>query len=577
MAFFFSTPQTELQKSRETGQDLMSLTHAMTDIQDTLGGGMPPSQNGSADEYIPPQFRGPSGVPDKAMGDTSATIAALQAQLNSTQSILVSHKDRIKSLEHLLNEHEAIKDEVLEMRRSMEESKREIEELLLKEERQGRTSGASSDDEAETNDHDGEETGEAGQQHGSKESSGVEEEDIADGGVASAVTTVSKAREDEIIEQNNALAARLDALTAELDEALQLSRSLQNQHAESTSTVKILETRIQALEKDVATRVVDASGKAGRAAEDRWEAWRTNFEESWKKERESWDLERERLKGVVREWEEASRRSQEEEEERLMNERRQALEDGDSESDEDDESPWLNGDMSTASDPGPEYGPTLVPGGGSPLVRSSSASPRSTAKGQRKSRRESNSRLDPAIRALRAASGGDRFEEGSSNGRTTPRNASPSTAADNAVDALRIRSARVRRAGTITRKRNAPQSIDPTELADGAAASRRSYGSPGRLGKTSSSVTVKGLSGLTGLSTTAEQGKDGLADGPGSGNSETHSTSTESDETAHEEKRAHAGASAEKAVDVAEVRRGEGPPIKLGVVGQHVSTASSAW
>ncbi len=32
--------QTELQKSRETGVELQSLTTAMTDIQDTLSGGM---------------------------------------------------------------------------------------------------------------------------------------------------------------------------------------------------------------------------------------------------------------------------------------------------------------------------------------------------------------------------------------------------------------------------------------------------------------------------------------------------------------------------------------------------------
>lgn len=32
--------QAELQKSRETGQELQGLTSAMTDIQDTLGGGL---------------------------------------------------------------------------------------------------------------------------------------------------------------------------------------------------------------------------------------------------------------------------------------------------------------------------------------------------------------------------------------------------------------------------------------------------------------------------------------------------------------------------------------------------------
>lgn len=41
--------------------------------------------------------------------------------------------------------------------------------------------------------------------------------------------------------------------------------------------------------------------------EEKWESWRIKFEESWKQEREGWEKERERLKSVVREWEEVSR------------------------------------------------------------------------------------------------------------------------------------------------------------------------------------------------------------------------------------------------------------------------------
>ncbi len=503
-------------------------------------------------------------MPDGAMGDTSATIAALQAQLNTTQSILVSHKDRIRSLEALLAEHETIKDEVVKMRESMEQSKRDIEMLLIDDERSEEDDDTESVMTARPGDEDLpiRRKKKGGRSNVPPELAidhpGVHEEDIADGGSPQLPPSngPSKAREEEIIAQNTALAARIEALGTELEEALQLSRFLKSQHAESTSTVKILETRIQALEKDVATRVVDASGKAGRAAEDRWEAWRTKFEESWKKERESWDLERERLKGVVREWEEASRRAQEEEEERLMNEQLS----GEVE-EESDEETWL-GDLSTASDPGQagEYSLRSE----APLSRTQSASPRSTSRPVRRSRRESSSRLDPAIRALRAAAGEDPLDPGVNDGRTTPMNAI-STTADGALDALRMRSARAKRAGTITRKR-VFNSATPTAESE----VRRRLG-VNKLGKTSSSVTVKGLSGLS-----SEQKKEKETFEA----SETHSNSTESDETAHEDKRG--GGSLSGMVEDGKVKDRQeagtmGGPIKLGVVGQHVSLGTFTW
>lgn len=110
--------------------------------------------------------------------------------------------------------------------------------------------------------------------------------------------------------------ARIQTLTTEMSDALQLSKMLQAQHGEAMTAVKLLTERVGLLESDLADRV----SAAALQAEERWEAWRSKFEEKWKKERESWESERERLRGVVREWEEASRRAVEEEEEREMNE-----------------------------------------------------------------------------------------------------------------------------------------------------------------------------------------------------------------------------------------------------------------
>lgn len=424
--------QSELQKSRETGAELQSLTTAMSDIQDTLSGGMAPADNGSATKYIPPQFQANGDFPASAMGDTSATIAALQAQLQTTQSILVSHKDRIRQLETMLNEHEAIKDEVLGMRQQLEDSKRDIEDLV--------TRHTASEQQAE------EERAAA-----SKPSDGDITDSVFGQESPSGEELSGKKRESDLAAQTQALTARLDGLTIQLEEAISLSSTLQSQHAEATSTVKLLEERLQALERDMSARVSDDNGRATRAAEERWEAWRAKFEESWRREREGWDQERERLRGVVREWEEASRRAQEEEEERMMNGR---MTDEEDEEDEDveleDESLGRTRSRSLSGDDW-----LATSDEAAAMRRSQSSSPRQSARpSMRQMRRGSQTRLDPAIRALRATAGevaeAERSSRGKTNGVATPRTASPS-AADSALDALRARSARAKRAGTITR------------------------------------------------------------------------------------------------------------------------------
>ncbi|KAL7414986.1 hypothetical protein BDY24DRAFT_279521 [Mrakia frigida] len=111
-----------------------------------------------------------------------------------------------------------------------------------------------------------------------------------------------------ILLQNQALTSRLDSLGSELGSALELSRSLQAQHAEALSTVSALTGRVLELEG----KVVETEGK--------WEFWKGKMEEVWRKEREVWESERERMRSVVKEWEEAKRRAEEEEEERRLNE-----------------------------------------------------------------------------------------------------------------------------------------------------------------------------------------------------------------------------------------------------------------
>jgi len=125
---------------------------------------------------------------------------------------------------------------------------------------------------------------------------------------ASAPPTVSSdelARERLVLqEQNAALTARLDALSAELDEAIQLGRSLQTQHSEAFSTIKVLEEKIASLETAVEEKVEQAQGKVMRECEERWKGWKEVFEEGWRREKEGWREEREKLWQVVKDWEE---------------------------------------------------------------------------------------------------------------------------------------------------------------------------------------------------------------------------------------------------------------------------------
>ncbi|KAJ7902642.1 hypothetical protein B0H14DRAFT_2666979 [Mycena olivaceomarginata] len=117
--------QGELTKCRETGQDLQTLSGAMNDIQETLGGSLPPTlppyphvlppvrppqteQNGAS----PPQLHPPA--PESA--PSGSALSDLQSQLVTTQSSLASHVDKIRALEGVFAEQEAIKEEVRTLR-----------------------------------------------------------------------------------------------------------------------------------------------------------------------------------------------------------------------------------------------------------------------------------------------------------------------------------------------------------------------------------------------------------------------------------------------------------------------------
>lgn len=414
---------------------MQNLATTFTGIQDTLSGGVSPSQNGSAEQYIPPQFRSATAEAQAALagphGQEAAAFIALQAQLTETQSSLSGHLDKIHYLETQLKEHESLKAEVQMMREQMEESKREMDMVLAgyRGRQLGRRGEGEGDDHEDDEDdarsvatlmddedsknrvrerrraHRAKEIGKAEHERPTTPEPIQEGEIDEEGQNKAAIDQAPKdfealpahvnggltSREKEMLEQNNHLVSQINTLSTEIAEALSLSQALQSQHAEAMSAVKLLTDRISALESGMSTKISEEVSKA----EEKWESWRVKFEENWKQERDGWERERERLKSVVREWEEASRRAHEEEEERQENERLSEAEYEDEDEVEDDER-----DEEEEDDREADEDEALVEWNGSndPLLMS--------PKGKLRRRRPSHKTV-LAVRALKAVADGD--------------------------------------------------------------------------------------------------------------------------------------------------------------------------
>ncbi|KAJ7475237.1 hypothetical protein B0H11DRAFT_1728056 [Mycena galericulata] len=123
--------QGELTKSRETGQDLQTLSGAMNEIQDTLGGSLPanvppyphvlppvrpPNEQSVPSVPSPPQLHPAQSHPPENTANGAVALSDLQSQLLTTQSSLATHVDKIRALEGVFAEQEAIKQEVRTLR-----------------------------------------------------------------------------------------------------------------------------------------------------------------------------------------------------------------------------------------------------------------------------------------------------------------------------------------------------------------------------------------------------------------------------------------------------------------------------
>lgn len=275
----------------------------------------------------------------------------MQTQLRETQSSLQAHVDKIRALDRLVEEHEAIKREVGSMREMLARARSPLPLQLQLEEGEGE--------------------GDLGQGGNMLARGGSQEEYDDDSDARSVCTIVPEEEEhhderqsvgrpktpepmghglmdDEhqahetghqsshdqnnsaLHDQNAMLAARLEALTAQLEQAIAVSQGLQSHAARASSTIAALEAKVNALEEEQrASRVLggqlgtgSGSGSVSesksepespadadlaslvkselmREMERRWDAWRARTEEEREAEKRTLAAALEQVRAVV--------------------------------------------------------------------------------------------------------------------------------------------------------------------------------------------------------------------------------------------------------------------------------------
>ncbi|KAI0659051.1 hypothetical protein C8Q70DRAFT_1054345 [Cubamyces menziesii] len=382
----------ELQKSRETGAELHSLSNGLTEIHETLGGNFPPNlppYPSKLPPVVPPQPGRPSDEPQHdSQPDPSAAVSELQTQLQETQRSLADHVEKVRMLEGMLAEHQAIKQEVNSLRDAMEERKREMELFRFESRASGRSHNRHGDEhDAEDDDDDDARSIATVVAHQLEPVDEVDEEQVAAEEEEERrrrrdelgrprtpePTGMGMSEDEEDREQDQGryrkqpvtdlrsrsrspqppsppsipdeLTERLNALAKQLEMALELSRSLEQQHASAQSTISVLEAKVASLENlvqvtqtqvqtqtEVTDRLVQEA-EAARAepqepsvpvaaieevrAQEResltamFTEWKKNVEGRWSSVQEDWNEERERLRWAKEEWESRMRSAEE--------------------------------------------------------------------------------------------------------------------------------------------------------------------------------------------------------------------------------------------------------------------------
>ncbi|KAF6746576.1 hypothetical protein DFP72DRAFT_1152264 [Ephemerocybe angulata] len=355
--------QGELQKSRETGAELNTLTGAMSEIHDTLAGGLPtnlppypsvlPPVRPAQEVSPPPPATSPPDQPPPPA--ETAVIVELQGQLRDTQSNLSSQVDKIRALEAVLAEQEAMKREVKTLREMIESRQRELEEPkggFEDDDDDARSvstvvphelESVEEEDESEEVDLE-KETEDRDRREAEAEEAAREElerrnetdpgrphtpEPLATPSSSSNLRAPSPLSQSTTVVATEEIQEQIVQLTAQVSAVVALTSTLEAQHTAAQSTISALEKKVEQLESLLRASVAPApapvpeptpvvlekeeEGVKEEAEEERGESkeslseriteWMKNVEVKWNNVQEEWNLERERLGRAREEWE----------------------------------------------------------------------------------------------------------------------------------------------------------------------------------------------------------------------------------------------------------------------------------
>jgi len=432
--------QGELQKSRDTGAELHSLTGSMGDIHETLGGSMPsnlPPYPQSLPPVMPPQQQPPEASTSSV---SSSALNNLQSQLQETQMSLAGHVDKFRVLDSVLAEHEGFKQEIQTLRALMEERKRDIEsrdqpareEEYMSDDDDTRSVGTVVPHELDRVEEEDEESVSEDEERRRRRNELRPSTPEPRGGDSDDDEVMSKPSRQSVPED---IVQRLTTLSNQLESALELSRMLQAQQATAQTTISLLESKVSALESLVQTTQsnVDAQAEVQKAAlaevaaaaripaeerqrdresiTDMINEWKKGVEGKWSSVQEEWNTERERLKRARDEWETRAKNV----EEGLMSKVESSLTTFHMQS----RTPFLNGSTKFL-----EHGPGLVTPPSPRSLSSDSMRPRSRKKRSGSARGRSKS---PVRSIIEHRSVTDDEEDVPVNGGTTSRPRSPWT------------------------------------------------------------------------------------------------------------------------------------------------------
>ncbi|KAH9822676.1 hypothetical protein DFH28DRAFT_461314 [Melampsora americana] len=317
--------QSELEKSRATGQELSTLNSAMNEIHDTLGGGAGPPPP------LPPPYGGRIPPLNHQQPHLQATNA-LQAQLAETQASLTTHVEKMKTLEGLMGEHEQLKREVGELRDQLESTRQDkhatlktstvdqeqehmrgrvspVAAMLELQERQQNEMGRGNDDDDDDDD---------GRSLASNDTvtwltSSLQKTHLRPNGISSPAqnsSPIDASQLESLTEQNQKLSEKLEAISTHVEDTIKMGQNLVEQQRQSTETIDQLRHEIQYLKQEQEMQkqhyesMQSSEEDIIQKVETKWTSWKEQIEQGWRLQKESWEAERQKLLKVIQDWQE---------------------------------------------------------------------------------------------------------------------------------------------------------------------------------------------------------------------------------------------------------------------------------